>query len=46
VRRYTEYSTGGVGVELIAEYPAHFRRYGADLDEFLIATVDIALQKH
>jgi SAM-dependent methyltransferase len=45
IRHYTEYSTGGVGVELIAEYPRLFRRYAADFDEFLIATVDIDLQK-
>ncbi len=42
---YTEYSTGGVGVELIADYPRHFRRYVTDFDEFLITTVDIALRK-
>lgn len=44
-RDYVEHSTGGVGVELIAEYPRHFRRNSANFDEFLIATVDIALQK-
>lgn len=43
---YVEYSTGGVGVELIAEYPQLFRRHAADFDEFLVATVDIALQKY
>ncbi len=46
VLSYTEHSTGGVGVELITEYPQLFRRYAADFDEFLVATVDIALQKY
>ena len=45
-RAYREYSTGGVGVELITEYPSLFRRRSADLDEFLITTIDIALQKN
>jgi hypothetical protein len=44
-RSYREHSTGGVGVELISEYPGLFRRYATDLDEFLIPTIDIALQK-
>ena len=42
---YVEYSTGGVGVELISDYPGLFRRHATDLDEFLIPTIDIALQK-
>jgi SAM-dependent methyltransferase len=46
IRSYTEHSTGGVGVELIARYPQHFRGHVADFDEFLITAVDIALQKH
>jgi SAM-dependent methyltransferase len=44
-RRYVEHSTGGVGVELIAEFPESFRSYADDFDEFLIPTIDIALQK-
>jgi SAM-dependent methyltransferase len=46
IRSYTEYSTGGVGVELIAQYPHHFRGQASNFDEFLITAVDIALQKH
>jgi SAM-dependent methyltransferase len=46
IRHYIEYSTGGVGVELIARYPQQFREHAADFDEFLISAVDIALQKH
>jgi ubiquinone/menaquinone biosynthesis C-methylase UbiE len=42
---YTEYSTGGVGVELVADYPTHFRGYADDFDEFLITIIDIALRK-
>jgi SAM-dependent methyltransferase len=42
---YTEYSTGGVGVELVAEHPTQFRRWVDDFDEFLITIVDIALRK-
>jgi SAM-dependent methyltransferase len=43
--KYVEHSTGGVGVELISEYPDIFRRHAADFDEFLIPTIDVALQK-
>jgi SAM-dependent methyltransferase len=44
-KRYVEYATGGVGLELIAEHPELFRRHAEDLDEFLIPTIDVALQK-
>ncbi|MCC7417770.1 MAG: class I SAM-dependent methyltransferase [Acidobacteria bacterium] len=43
--RYVEHSTGGVGVELIAAHPALFRHLSSDFDEFLVPTIDIALQK-
>lgn len=42
---YVEHATGGVGTELIAEYPACFRKWAGDFDEFLVAGVDIVLRK-
>jgi SAM-dependent methyltransferase len=42
---YVEHTTGGVGTELIAEYPACFREWAGDFDEFLVAGVDIVLRK-
>lgn len=41
----TEHSTGGVGTELIAEYPTVFRHWSTNFDEFLISAVEIVLCK-
>jgi SAM-dependent methyltransferase len=42
---YVEHTTGGVGTELIAEYPASFREWAGDFDEFLVAGVEIVLSR-
>lgn len=45
VTTYREYTTGGVGAELVAEYPQCFRGRVDDVDELLVAFVDIVLRK-
>jgi SAM-dependent methyltransferase len=45
VTDYREYTTGGVGVELVNRYPRCFTDRVDDFDELLVAFVDITLRK-
>jgi SAM-dependent methyltransferase len=45
VTDYREYTTGGVGVELVNRYPRCFKDRVDDFDELLVAFVDITLRK-
>ncbi len=45
ITAYREHTTGGVGTELVIEYPQCFRGRVADIDELLVAFVDVALRK-
>jgi len=45
VTDYREYTTGGVGVELVNRYPHCFKNRVDDFDELLVAFVDITLRK-
>jgi SAM-dependent methyltransferase len=42
---YDEHTTGGVGTELIAEYPACFRAKVPTFDDLLVSAIDICLRK-
>lgn len=41
----TEHSTGGVGLELVSRYPGCFRGAAADLEELMIAHIDVTLRR-
>jgi SAM-dependent methyltransferase len=45
VVQYREHTTGGVGTELITEYPACFRGRAETFDEFLVSAVEVVLQR-
>jgi len=45
VMSYQEHGTGGVGVELIADHPECFAAHATAIDEFLVTTIDVVLQK-
>ena len=45
VTSYREYTTGGVGMELVNRYPRCFQKQVDDFEELLVAFVDITLRK-
>jgi SAM-dependent methyltransferase len=42
---YRESTTGGIGTELVAQYPQQFRSRVPDFDELLVAHVEIVLRR-
>src|SRR5581483_9622769 len=40
LQSYEEQRTGGIGVELIAEYPGCFAPHSTDIDEFLVTGIE------
>ena len=45
IASYKEYSSGGVGAELIFRYPGAFRRVSDDIDDFLVSSVVILMER-